>query len=98
VLSLVAQAYAKLGQRDEARKILGQMQELATHRYVPDYGFALVQLALGEKDKAIDSLERAYRTGKGSFPIAFIPVDPMLDPLRGDPRFQALVQKVAPKQ
>lgn len=93
VLGLIAQAHAKLGQRDEALKILGQMQQLATHRYVPDYSFALVHLALGERDNTLEWLERSYRARAGS-DMAFIKVDPMLDPLRGDPRFEALVQKV----
>lgn len=47
VLGLIAQAYAKLGERDQALKILEQMQQLATHQYVADYSFALVHLALG---------------------------------------------------
>jgi len=93
VLGLLAQAYAKLGQRDEALKMLGQLQELATRRYVTSYSFALVHIALGEKDKAIDWLERAYRDRAGP-DIALIKVDPFLDPLRGRPRFEALVQKV----
>jgi len=93
VLGLVAQAYAKLGQRDEALKILEQMQQLATRRYVADYSFALVHMALGEKNKAVEWLERGYRDRAGH-EIAFIKLDPMLDPLRGDPRFEALVQKI----
>jgi len=93
VLGLLAQAYAKLGQRDEALKMLGQLQQLATRRYVTSYSFALVHIALGEKDKAIDWLERAYRDRAGP-DIALIKVDPFLDPLRGHARFEALVQKI----
>ena len=93
VLGLLAQAYAKLGQRDEALKMLDELQQLAKRRYVANYSFALVHIALGEKDKAIDYLEHAYRD-RGGPEISGIKVDPMLDPLRGDPRFEALVQKV----
>jgi len=97
VLSLVAQAEAKLGQRDDARKILKQLEQLATRRYVGNYAFALVHIALGEKEKAIEDLEHAYRDRVGP-DIALLKVDPMLDPLRGDPRFEALVAKIfAPK-
>src|SRR5205814_9087844 len=60
VLSLVAQAEAKLGQRDDARKMLEQLEQLATRRYVGNYAFALVHIALGEKDKAIEDLDHAY--------------------------------------
>src|SRR5205823_11154247 len=95
VLGLLAQAYAKLGQRDEALKMLGQLQQLATQRYVTSDSFALVHIALGEKDKAIDWLERAYRDRAGP-DIALIRVDPFLDPLRGDQRFEALAEKIIP--
>jgi tetratricopeptide (TPR) repeat protein len=93
VLGLLAQCYAKLGQRDDALKTLEQLQQIATQRYVWNYTFALVHIALGENDKAIDYLERDYRDHT-DYEIALIKVDPMLDPLRGDPRFQALVSKV----
>jgi tetratricopeptide (TPR) repeat protein len=97
VLGLLAQGYAKLGQRDEALKTLEQLQQTATRRYVWNYTFALVHIALGENDKAIDYLERDYRE-HADYEVALLKVDPMLDPLRGDPRFEALVAKVfAPK-
>jgi TolB-like protein/Tfp pilus assembly protein PilF len=95
VLGLIAQACAKLGRRDEALKILQQMQQPPTDRYVADYSLALVHLALGEKEKAIELLERAYRNRVGG-DIPFLKVDPMLDSLRGDPRFKALAEKVVP--
>jgi len=98
VLALLGQAYAKVGQRDEALKILAQLPQIAAHRYVPSYSFALLHMALGEKDQAIEWLERSYHDGAG-LDIIFLKVDPMLDPLQKEPRFQALVQKVfAPKE
>jgi len=76
----------------EALKLLAQMQELATKRYVGLWSFARVHLALGEKEKAIDELERAYLERSDPY-ITFIKVSPLFDPLRGDPRFQALLAK-----
>jgi len=93
VLALLGQAYAKVGQRDEALKILAQLPQIAAHRYVPSYSFALLHMALGEKGKAIEWLERSYHDGAG-LDIIFLKVDPMLDPLQKEPRFQALVAKV----
>jgi adenylate cyclase len=92
VLAWLAQGYAKAGQRDEALKLLAQMEELATKRYVGAWSFAIVHLALGEKGKAIDELDRAFRERSDPF-ITFIKVSPLFDPLRGDPRFQALLAK-----
>jgi TolB-like protein/Flp pilus assembly protein TadD len=98
MLALLSTAYASIGKRDEALKLLAQLDEAATRRYVGAYSYALVHVGLGEKDKAIDDLERAYRERSDPH-IVNIKFDPFLDPLRGDPRFEALVQKVfAPKQ
>jgi TolB-like protein/Tfp pilus assembly protein PilF len=93
VLALLGQAHAKVGQRDEALKILAQLSHIAAHRYVPSYSFALLHMALGDKDKAIEWLERSYHEGAG-LDVIFLKVDPMLDPLQKEPRFQALVTKV----
>ncbi|PYK71320.1 MAG: hypothetical protein DME42_11005 [Verrucomicrobia bacterium] len=95
IVALVARAYAKLGQRDEALKRLEELQQAATRRYVPNYAFALVYAALGDKAKAMDWLEHAYRDHVGP-ELVLIKVDPMLDPLRGDARFEALAEKIVP--
>jgi tetratricopeptide (TPR) repeat protein len=93
-LAALGQARARHGQKDEARKILGRLNEEAKSRFVAPYAKALVLNALGEKAHAIDELERAYREGTGAY-LFVIKVDPFLDDLRGDPRFEALVQKIA---
>jgi TolB-like protein/Tfp pilus assembly protein PilF len=96
VLALLGQAYAWAGQREEAQRILARLSEEAKSRYVQAYSFALMYLALGDKERAIDELERGYRErGVGVF---WVKVNPLLDDLRGNPRFEALVAKVfAPK-
>jgi serine/threonine-protein kinase len=96
-LAVLGQAYARNGQVDEARKLLARLEEEAKSRYVQPYALALILTGLGDKERAIDELERAYRDGTGSYLFA-IKVDPMLDSLRGDPRFDALVQKVVSKK
>jgi len=93
VLALLGQAYARAGQREEAQRILVRLNEAARLRYVSAYSFALMFLALGDKERAIDEIERAYRERAGE-DIDLIKVDPLLDDLRGNPRFEALVQKV----
>jgi TolB-like protein/Tfp pilus assembly protein PilF len=96
VVALLGQAYARAGQRQEAQKNLTRLSEEAKSRYVAAYSFALIYLALGDKERAIDEMERAYRERAGD--VGLIKIDPFLDDLRGNPRFEALVQKVfAPK-
>ena len=92
-LGMLGQAYARNGQKDEAQKVLLQLNEEAKSRYVTPYATALVYLGLGEKERALDELERAYQRGDTNY-LYVIRIDPMLDDLRGHPRFDALVQKI----
>jgi TolB-like protein/Flp pilus assembly protein TadD len=93
ILGLLGHAYAVRGRKDDARKILAQLQSESAHRYVGPYSLAIVYLGLGDKDEALRWLEKAFQERAG-YEIAFIKVDQLLDPLHGDPRFEALVQKV----
>ena len=94
-LAFLGHAYARAGQKDKAQEILGRLTEEAKSRYVSGYSLALVRLGLGDKEEAIDALERAYRNGEGD-DIYIIRVDPFLDDLRGHPRFEALAEKIIP--
>ena len=96
-LAMLGQGYARNGQKDEAQRTLARLNEEAKSHYIAPYALALVQIALGDKDHAIEELERAYSEGETNYLFA-IKVDPMLDNLRGDPRFEALVQKVVSKK
>jgi len=91
-LAMLGQAYARKGQMDDARKVLARLSEKPKSRYVAPYALALVLTALGDKAHALDELERGY--DEGGFYISLITVDPFFDDLRGDPRFEALVQKI----
>src|SRR5438874_10007164 len=95
VLGVLARAYGLSGNKLEAEKILGQLKELSKQRYVTAYSFALVYLGLGDKEEALRWLEQSYQDRAGS-DIGYIRVDPLLDPLRGDPRFEVLAEKIIP--
>ena len=95
-LAMLGQAYTCQGKTDDARKILARLREQAKLQYVSPYALAVVLTALGDKARALDELERGY--DEGGFYIALIKVDPLCDQLRGDPRFEALVQKVVSKK
>jgi tetratricopeptide (TPR) repeat protein len=90
---LLAAAKAQSGDKDAAIPMLAELEELSQHRYVSSYGRTLLYLSLGNRDEAIRRLEQAVADHDGQN-VAVIKVDPLLDPLRGDPRFEALVQKV----
>ena len=97
VSTLCAQAKAYAGDKDAARRMLSELDEISKHREVVGYLRALLHLSLNNKDEAVRWLEQGYEERDGSN-IAWVKVDPLLAPLRGDPRFEALVQKVvAPK-
>jgi len=93
VLAFIGHAEASTGRQSEARAILVKLTEIAKTRYVSGYSFAVIHLALGERDQALEWLEKDARERNG-FEINFVKVDPYLDPLRGDPRFEALVSNV----
>jgi TolB-like protein/Flp pilus assembly protein TadD len=97
VLGLLAHIYAVSGNKTEALKILEQLKELSKQRYVAAYSSGLVYLGLGDKEEALRWLEKSYQDRAGS-DIGYIRVDPLLDPLRGDPRFEALAEKIVPER
>lgn len=92
-LAMLAQGYAKIGQTNKARRLLSQLEQMAAHRYVGSLSFAFVHLALGENEKAFDDLERACREPADP-DVINLKIEPLLDPLRGDPRFELLIVKV----
>jgi TolB-like protein/Flp pilus assembly protein TadD len=95
VLGALGHAYATAGRKEDARKILDRLTALSEQRYVPAYPLAVIYLALGDKDEALRWLEKGYQD-RADDVRRFIKVEPLLDPVRGDPRFEALVQKVFP--
>lgn len=87
----LAHAYAVAGRQQEAREILGTLEGLAPERYVEAILLAKIQLGLGDKDEAFRWLERAFVDR--SVHRVRINVDPLLDPLRDDPRFVEISER-----
>jgi serine/threonine-protein kinase len=97
VSTLCAQAKAYAGDKDAALRLLSDFDKISQQREVVGYLRALLYLSLNNKDAALRWLEQGFEERDGSN-ICWIKVDPLLDSLHGDPRFEALVQKViAPK-
>lgn len=82
----------KAGQRAEAIKLLDEVKREAAQRYVPNYGFALIYIALDEKDEALFWLEKEMN--ERSYWANVYAVDAELDPLRDEPRFKAMLKKM----
>jgi eukaryotic-like serine/threonine-protein kinase len=96
ILVLLAHAYAGAGKNEEAKNLLRELKEIAKHKYVDAYGFAIVHLAMGQKDEAMHWLEKSYADHAGA-DIALIRFDPLLAPLRSEPRFATLADKIVPR-
>jgi TolB-like protein/Flp pilus assembly protein TadD len=98
VSSLCAAAKTQAGDRNAAGRMLADLDKLSQRGEPVGYYRAVLYLALNNKAEALRWLEQGYEERDGSN-IGWIKVDPLLDPLHGDPKFEALVQKiVAPKQ
>jgi len=93
VSTLWAVAKAHAGDQDAARRMLSEFDKISQQHEVVGYLRALLNLSLNKKDEALRWLEQGYEERDGSN-ISTIKVDPLLDSLHGDPRFEALVQKV----
>ena len=92
-LSGLAYACAMAHQRGRARDFLARLQELSTRRYVPPFDVAVVHAALGERDLAFNWLDKAYEDRHPW--LVMLKVTPKVDSLRSDPRFAALLARIA---
>ncbi len=91
-LAIAGLAHAKSGHRREAEQYLDRFGELAKTRYVRTSYVASIYVALGEKDKAFTELEKSFEDKDYFLPR--IKLDPFMDPLRADPRFNDLLKRM----
>jgi tetratricopeptide (TPR) repeat protein len=92
MLSALAHAEALSGNIYEAQKLLDQLIARSKTQYVSAFYIAIVYVALGKKDLAMNWLDKAFVERANG--LVFLKVEPELDPLRSDPRFIALQQKL----
>jgi TolB-like protein len=93
VIALLGAAKGLAGDKKAAEQALKNLDQIFQNQDVDEYSRALLFLSLNNKEEALRSVERAVAARDGSS-LTWIKVDPLLDPLRGDPRFEALVEKV----
>jgi len=88
----LAHAYAAVGKKTEAAKILRDLERKLKATSASPYTMATIYAARGESDKALEFLEEVY--SEKSFDISWLKSDPLLDILHPDPRFQNLLQRI----
>ena len=86
-------ALARAGQAEEAQAIYDDLAaSVAAGRYVSPVAFSTILIGLRRLDEAIDWMERALDDRRGW--LVYLNVNPVVDPLRGHPRFEALVGRM----
>ena len=91
VMSL-AYVYASAGRRSEVPPMLEEVEQKTTLMYVPVYRIAATYLAMGDKERALEWLQKASTDDRGW--MVWLKVDPIMDPLRSNPRFQSLLARM----
>lgn len=91
-LSLLGYIDGTAGRQNDAEQVLVELQQVAAHRYVPAYNFAVVCLGLGDYHGALEWLERAYQDH--DVHMVFLAVEPKWSRLRQEPRFLDLLHRV----
>jgi serine/threonine-protein kinase len=88
----LAYSLAAAGDLSYARQVAAELEERLKVEYVSPVEQAIVHIALGDRQKALDWTERAIDERRGW--VAYLRVHPIVDSLRGEPRFDALVQRM----
>ncbi|HXP71257.1 MAG TPA: protein kinase [Candidatus Dormibacteraeota bacterium] len=88
----LAHSYGKAGRTKEALQILDDLTSVAKCKYVAPHFFAGIHIGLGENDLALDCLEQSYE--EHSHWLIYLHIDPTMDDLRNEPRFQDLLKRV----
>jgi tetratricopeptide (TPR) repeat protein len=94
VLGALAHAYARDGQRKQALTLVDELKRIGIQadENVPQFGLIWAYAGLADNNQAFACLEKAYQMGADR--MTWLKVDPLLDPLRSDPRFQNLVRRM----
>jgi TolB-like protein/DNA-binding winged helix-turn-helix (wHTH) protein/Flp pilus assembly protein TadD len=91
-LSHLGYCYARLGRRAEAEQVIEQLKSPPPRRNVGEFEIAAIFAGLGEEDRAFEWLDRAL--ARRSHAVPWAKVDFRMDPLRGKPRFQNLLEQM----
>jgi TolB-like protein/Flp pilus assembly protein TadD len=93
MLQIAGKAYAKSGRRKEANAIISRFKEISKTQYVMSFFVATIYAELGEKDAAFAEMENAYQERDWRM-SALLKTEPMIDSLRDDPRYKAMLKRL----
>jgi len=85
-------ALAKSGNPKQAQVTLEELKSIAAEKFVPAYNFAMIYNGLGEKDEALNYLEKSF--GEREVQMTFIKIDTRWDEFRAEPRFVDLMRRM----
>lgn len=91
-LSSLGWTFTVAGRRDEALGILDELRNKSEQQFVEPMAFTYVYAGLGDNQKALESLEKAYELRSAS--LMFLRTVLPLDSLRSEPRFEAIMEKI----
>jgi TolB-like protein/DNA-binding winged helix-turn-helix (wHTH) protein/Tfp pilus assembly protein PilF len=91
VLSMKGYVLARSGRQAEAEQIVHGLIEAGKNRFIPPYNVALVYAGLGNRESALQWLDKGYEAR--DVRLVFLTVDPKWNDLRSDPRFQELLKR-----
>jgi len=94
-LALLGGSFAAAGRRDDARDLLAELESRSAREYVPPLHVAFVQAPLGQTEATLALLRRGLEERNALF-WAWSRSSPVFDPLRPDPRFQAILAGIGP--
>jgi adenylate cyclase len=92
VAAWLGYAYGASGDRAHAMAEIAELNKRSLHGYIDPFNLAIVYLGMGDRDRALDSLEKAY-AAHSQF-LGWLKMDRIFDPLRSEPRFIALLKKL----
>ena len=90
--AMIVRALAALDRKEEAQEILSRLEAESKQHYVRSEYLAMGHAAMGDLDRAFESLDRAYQARSAG--MIYLHLDPGYDPLRGDPRYAELVTRI----
>ncbi len=93
MLQVAGYAYAKMGRREEAEAVITRFREIRKTQHVMTFFIATTYAGMGEKEKAFAELEVAFQERDWRVSV-LMKTEPMLNPIRDDPRFAAMLKRM----